>query len=251
MAHSVPLFTPYMPHKNLGARRAIYERELEALSNRGCFNTLVLCSDAYDTFVRCGSEEIVQRFVATGAAVLLSAQNSNQFGRQSTQLYYDQLAANESAQRFGELPQLRQQYEEYRYPNVGGILGPVKTLLPFMRAAAREAPKLGMPFISAWADQYPVSKLFAREHQRYGARLDYGTGVFYVATGKDVRVAGRATQHARRASSCIIHVPGTTQIRTGAMQTLKTLFHDVSNLSAVGACSGVKERKRAEKNHTV
>lgn len=210
-AHGVPLISPSMPHKILGARRRIFATQLEALANRSCGSTVAVILDAYDTFLRCDASELEGRVLSSGANVLLSAELLFSKQIKATKGFYDELAANAS----NPTP-------PYRYLNVGGIAGRVDALYPFMRAASREPVRKGAAFNSADADQAPVSSLFVRDHLLYGASLDYSTRVFYVASGPDWKFA-KAHARMSTAEPCIVHVPATFTNRN-ARETLHSLF---------------------------
>ena len=203
--HAVMLSTPRMPHKDLGARRSVIAQALENLANRSCWNTLAMCVDAYDTFLRCDPKEIQKRFAAAGVRVLISAERQFSFaGDTRERQFYDHLSVTDTGSRTGILT-------AYRFLNVGGMMGSVRNLLSFVRASMQQATRPGQPSTSAWADQFPVSQLFAHVHRTVEARLDYNSSVFYVASGIDLDEHGLgAMKRVRAANPCMVHVPGTS-----------------------------------------
>ena len=159
-----------------------------------CPDSLVLVSDAYDAFMTSRRQLMVERFLQLNTGILWSAERLYSWQNESWKSYYESVAPEACV---------------HRYLNTGGFLGYVRALLPLLEETHFVSRYLG-------ADQMAYSKQLAtRGLAHWNASLDYGSRVFYCATGLDWSLQ-RARARVLSASPCHVHMPFSKDPRNNA-----------------------------------
>ena len=163
-----------------------------------CPQSIVMLTDAYDTFMSCNAARILRTFRALRTGVLFSVEQLWSWQQDEDKPYYDGIARG-----------------PYRYLNAGGFIGYVSALLPLLRETK---------FVRFYkgADQVAYSHLLATRSNEFNVSFDYDSKVFYVVSGPDWSSSGLRDARINHSRPCVMHVPWVLLPRNNA--TLHTLF---------------------------
>ena len=166
-----------------------------------CAETIVLHTDSYDAFLRGSAARLIRVFEQLQTPVLWAAERLYSWQDEGNRTFYDRLAE-------GKGP--------YRYLNGGGYMGYAAALRPILERTV---------FISKFrgADQMAFSRFLANHWAQSNVSFDYGTRVFFVASGEDWNLR-KARSRVLAANPCHVHVPYTAYKPNE--RTLLALFRD-------------------------
>ena len=182
-------------HSFLQKVTALREVAMGAL-RASCNDSVLLLTDAFDSFLSCTPARLMQTFTRLRVGVLFSVELDYSWQLKEDRPYYEALAANASGRGF---------------LNSGGIMGYAGQLLPLLDAAAQYV--CTSRSCRGWfkgADQAAFSHVLASEPGRFNASLDYANRVFLVPrVGWKVNneTAARFIDRLRTCGSCVVHVP--------------------------------------------
>ena len=184
-------------------------RRLEQFAAVQCPNSVLLLTDAYDSFVAAPATLALDHFLQLRTRVLFSAELLFSWQEAKDQAFFDAMAD-------GRGP--------YRYLNTGGIMGYAHALRPLLNRTVMPAHTtvravrsgLCCPFAKdCWchylgADQIAFSRILTDHWADFNVTLDYDSRVFYVASGQDWKLPA-AREHMLSAEPCVVHVPGVSE----------------------------------------
>ena len=196
--HGYNVHYEYLPRTS----EFVYARISKSASflSEQCSRSVVMLVDVYDVFFNEPADVALRRFHEMKADVVWSTERLYSGQNAGDHEFWSQRAANRS---FG-------------YLNSGGFVGYAGVLAELTREALSVRPgavgwrnkTCGEPRGRACSDQWTFGHLLAQTWNRFHARLDYDTRLFYVASSHDW--ASRA-QTRRIASNCSKPSPNQAQ----------------------------------------
>ena len=135
---------------------------LRDLIRAECNESIVLLTDAHDTFLAAPVERTLAVFRQLGSGIVFSTEKMYTWGEPGDKTYYDAHGRG-----------------EYRYLNGGGLMGYVGALRRLLEQV------IFVRFFKG-ADQVAYSHLIAQRGKRaFDVALDFDSRLFYVASGSD------------------------------------------------------------------